>query len=276
VAKVRVLLADDHAMVVEAFKKLLEPEFEVVGVAADGRKLLQLAQETRPDVVLLDLGMPSLNGFDAGQQLKKLLPAIKIVVVTMNEDGDTADAALREWASAYLLKSSGSRAKLRAAVIEVMSGKQCISRRIADRREERFIRNPLQLQARPLTYRQREVLQLLAEGLSMKEAAAELNIATRTIAFHKYRIMEANGLKTNSDLVRFAIKQKMVETNYDQISGSRRGVAFPSNCTSRFPASQETMQGAERIGKVKCLGDTRVHISRYTVARRVPLPGAEK
>ena len=205
----RVLVADDHALVMEAFRKLLEPEFEVVGVASDGRKLLQLALQTRPDVVLLDLGMPLLNGFDAGRQLKKLLPATKIIVVTMNEDVDTADAALYEWASGYVLKSSGGT-DLRKAIIAAISGRKYISQRIADRQSERFIRDPRRLQARPLTCRQREVLQLLAEGQSMKQAAAELKITIRTIAFHKYRIMEEYGLRNNSDLVRFAIKQQLV------------------------------------------------------------------
>jgi DNA-binding NarL/FixJ family response regulator len=208
-AKARVLLADDHTIVAEAFKKLLEPEFEVVGIASDGRKLLQLALETRPDVVLLDLAMPFLNGFDAGQQLSKLLPATKIVVVTMNEDGDTADAALREWASGYVLKSSGGT-ELAKAIVTAMNGKKYISQRIAARLSERLIRDPRRLQARPLTSRQREVLQLLAEGQSMKEAAAELNLTARTIAFHKYRIMEENSLRNNSDLVLFAIKQHVV------------------------------------------------------------------
>jgi DNA-binding NarL/FixJ family response regulator len=208
-AKVRVLLADDHAMVAEAFKKLLEPEFEVGAVASDGRKLLHLAQQTRPDVVLLDLGMPSLNGFDAGRQLKKLLPAIKIVVVTMNEDNHTADAALREYASGYLLKSSASRAELSRAIVTVMTGNQYVSPGIADRLLQRFVRDPRR-QARPLTHRQREVLQLLAEGRSMKQAAAELNVSARTIAFHKYKIMEENGLRNNSDFVFFAIKQQVV------------------------------------------------------------------
>jgi len=208
-ANARVLVADDHALVMEAFRKLLEPEFEVVGVASDGRKLLQLALQTRPDVVLLDLGMPLLNGFDAGRQLKKLLPATKIIVVTMNEDVDTADAALYEWASGYVLKSSGGT-DLRKAIIAAISGRKYISQRIADRQSERFIRDPRRLQARPLTCRQREVLQLLAEGQSMKQAAAELKITIRTIAFHKYRIMEEYGLRNNSDLVRFAIKQQLV------------------------------------------------------------------
>ena len=210
--KARVLLADDHVMVVEAFKKLLEPEFEVVGVATDGRKLLQLAQQTGPDVVLLDLGMPSLNGFDAGRQLKKLLPAVKIVIVTMNEDIDTAEAALRECASGYLLKSSASRADLSRAIVTVMTGNQYVSPGIADRLLQRFVRDPRR-QARPLTHRQREVLQLLAEGRSMKEAAAELKVSTRTIAFHKYRIMDEYGLKSNAALLLFAIKEQVVPTD---------------------------------------------------------------
>src|SRR5262249_1469531 len=104
--RTRVLIADDHMMVVEAFKRLLEAEFEVVGTASDGRKMLQMAQETKPDVILLDLGMPGLNGFDAGRQLKKLLPSAKIIVVTMSEDMEMANAALRDWASGYLVKTS--------------------------------------------------------------------------------------------------------------------------------------------------------------------------
>jgi len=209
VTKARILLADDHALVVDAFKRLLEPEFDVVGVASDGRKLLELAQLTRPDVVLLDLAMPSLNGFDAGRQLKKLLPSAKIVVVTMNEDADTADAALRGWAAGYLTKSSAG-SELSKAVITVLSGKQYVCRQIADRQFQRFIRDPRMLQARALTCRQREVLQLLAEGRTMKEAADELQVTQRTIAFHKYRIMRENDLRSNSDLVRFAIKQQVV------------------------------------------------------------------
>jgi DNA-binding NarL/FixJ family response regulator len=231
--KTRILLADDHAMVMEAVRKLLEPEFEVVGIAHDGRKLLQLASQTRPDLVLLDLGMPSLNGFDAGQQLKKLVPATKIVVLTMNQDGDTADAALREWASGYLLKNSIGGSELAKAIVAVMNGKQYVSQPIVDRRNERFIRDPRMQQARALTYRQREVLQLLAEGLSMKEAAAELQIKTRTIAFHKYQIMEEYGLKNNSDLVRFAMKREMAmgtEIARNQTNGSTNGGSSHRRC----------------------------------------------
>jgi len=209
VPRIRVLLADDHAMIADAFRQLLEPEFEVVGVASDGRKLLQLARESRPDVVLLDLGMPLLNGFNAGKQLKQLLPSTKIVVVTMNTDIETAEAALREWASGYVLKIS-ALTELSQAIISVTSGKSYVTKQIANQLSEQFIQNPRSLQARPLTRREREVLQLLVEGLTMKQAASELQISARTIAFHKYGIMKKHGLKRNADLLRFAIKQQVV------------------------------------------------------------------
>ena len=208
-ARARLLIADDHALVVEAFKKLLEPKFEIIGVASDGRELLQLAPVTKPDVILLDLGMPLLNGFDAGRKLKKLLPGAKIVVVTMNEDVDTAAAALREWASGYVLKSSDVT-DLRKAIKAAMNGYKYVSQRLADRQIQQFIRDPRRPQSQPLTTRQREVLQLLGEGRSMKQAAAELHVTARTIAFHKYSIMEEYGLRNNSEFLRFAIKQQVV------------------------------------------------------------------
>ena len=208
-AKLRVLLADDHTMVVEALQKLLEPEFEIVGTAADGQKLMQLAQETKPEVILLDLGMPLLNGFDAGRKLKKLLPGAKIVVVTMNDDGETAHAALCAWASGYVIKSSAG-AELRRAIADAIEGRKYVSPLIPKWHDKRFVYDPRMPQARPLTPRKRQVLQLLAEGRTMKEAAAALQLAPRTVAFHKYQLMEEHGLKTYADLVRFAMKQHVV------------------------------------------------------------------
>jgi DNA-binding NarL/FixJ family response regulator len=207
--KPRVLLADDHMLVVEAFKKLLESDFEIVGTVADGRTLLSAAQKIKPDVVVLDLGMPLLNGMDAGEQLKKLLPATKIIVLTMSEDFDLAAHALRSWASAYLLKKSAG-SELVQAIREVLKGRSYVTPKVAQRLLEEFVRDPRPDRTKNLTPRQREVLQLLAEGRTMKEVAAVLNVATRTVAFHKYRIMEEFGLKTNSDLVRFAIKEHIV------------------------------------------------------------------
>jgi DNA-binding NarL/FixJ family response regulator len=209
VTKARVLLADDHTLVAEAFKRLLEPEFEVVGTVGDGRALLRVAPELKPDVVLVDLNMPLLNGLDASEQLKQLLPRTKIIVLTMNEDAEIAHETLRTWASGYLLKKSAG-SELLKAVREVLNGAKYVTPALEDELAELISTDSRSEAARALTPRQREVLQLLAEGHTMKEAAAILNVATRTVAFHKYRIMHEFGLENNSDLLRLAIKQRLV------------------------------------------------------------------
>ena len=208
-AKPRILLADDHTLLMEGFKKLLEPDFEIVGMVSDGRKLVQIAPVLLPDAVLLDISMPMLNGFDAGRQLKRLLPDVKLIVLTVNDDYELAMHALREWASGYLLKTS-VRSELIKALTTVLKGERYLSPVFAKRQMEEFVRNPFSNRTKHLTVRQREVLQLLGEGRSMKEAAAELQLAARTIAFHKYRIMEEYGLKTNCDLIKYAMKQHVV------------------------------------------------------------------
>jgi DNA-binding NarL/FixJ family response regulator len=207
--RARILIADDHALVAEAFKSLLEPEYNVVKVVTDGKSLITAALESEPDIVLLDLGMPLLNGLDAGLELKKLLPRIKLIILTMNEDPEVASKALRHWASSYLLKKSAS-IELTQAISEVLRGRSYVTPAMAQKLMDEFIRNPHSDRAKELTQRQRQVLQLLAEGNSMKQAAAILNIAVRTIAFHKYRIMEEFGLRTNADLVRFAIREHLI------------------------------------------------------------------
>jgi DNA-binding NarL/FixJ family response regulator len=209
VAKARVLLADDHTLVAEAFKRLLEPEFEVVGTVGDGRALLRVAPELKPDVVLVDLNMPLLNGLDASEQLKQLLPRTKIIVLTMNEDAEIAHETMRTWASGYLLKKSAG-SELLKAIREVLNGAKYVTPALEDELAELISTDSRPEAARALTPRQREVLQLLAEGHTMKEAAAILNVATRTVAFHKYRIMHEFGLENNSDLLRLAIKQRLV------------------------------------------------------------------
>lgn len=208
----RILIADDHTLVAEAFKTLLEPEYQVVVLVADGKSLLTAAKELKPDVVLLDLGMPLLNGLDAGQELKRSFPRIRLIILTMNEDPDVASKALRHWATGYLLKKSAG-IELKKAISQVLSGHSYVTPSIAQKLMDEFIRDPRPDRAKELTQRQRQVLQLLAEGRSMKEAAAVLDIAVRTIAFHKYRIMEDLGLKTNADLVRFAIREHIVSAN---------------------------------------------------------------
>ena len=207
--KPRVLLADDHVLVAEAFKKLLEPECEVVGIAVDGRALLREAPALNPDVVLLDLNMPLLNGFDAGEQLKQALPKVKIIVLTMNEDAEIAAETLGKWASGYLLKKSAG-SELLKAVQEVLRDEKYVTPAVQKALELLSPRESTGEGPRSLTPRQREVLQLLAEGHTMKEAAAILHVATRTVAFHKYRIMQDFGLSNNSELLRFAIKQRVV------------------------------------------------------------------
>ncbi len=210
--KPRVLLADDHVLVAEAIKKLLEPECDVVGIVNDGRALLRDAPALNPDVVLLDLNMPLLNGFDAGEQLKQSLPKIKIIVLTMNEDAEIAAETLAKWASGYLLKKSAG-SELLKAVQEVLRGEKYVTPAIQKALDALSPRESTGEGPRSLTPRQREVLQLLAEGHTMKEAAAILHVATRTVAFHKYRIMQDFGLSNNTELLRFAIKQRVVHEN---------------------------------------------------------------
>jgi DNA-binding NarL/FixJ family response regulator len=205
----RIFLADDHTLLVDAFRKLLEPEFEIVGAASNGRDLLAKAPDAGPDLVIVDLGLPLLNGIDAGRELKKLLPRTRILVVTVNEDSVVAREALRSWASGYLLKKSAA-AELTYAIREILSGRSYVAPSIAQKLTEDFIRDPVTHAKGLLTPRQRQVLQLLAEGRTMKEAADVLNLTTRTVAFHKYRIMEDLGMHSNSELYKLAIRERLV------------------------------------------------------------------
>jgi len=207
----RVVIADDHTLIVEAFKKLLEPACEVVGTVTDGRALLAAARDLRPDVVVLDVAMPLLNGLDAGRYIKKIDRTIRLVFVTASEDPDIAAQALRAGGSAYLLKRSAG-AELLTAIAEAMKHRTYVTPLVTDGVVQSLMRGPgNDSGARTLTARQREVVQLLAEGKSMKEAADVLNVATATIAFHKYRIMEQLRLRTSAELIRFAVHQHLVQ-----------------------------------------------------------------
>ena len=206
----RVLLADDHTLLLEAFEKLLEPDYAVVGAVSDGRALLAAAAELKPDVIVLDISMPLLNGLDAARQIKKTMPRVKLVFLTMNEDPDLASEAFRAGASGYLLKTSAA-SELTKAIKEALCGRSYVTPLITQGMVESFIgRSGEERSGAQLTPRQREVLQLLAEGRSMKEAAKILDVTPRTVAFHKYRMMEQLHLKTNSDLIQFAIRENMV------------------------------------------------------------------
>ena len=210
--KPTVLIADDHTMIVEAFRKLLEPQYQVVATVSDGRALLDLAPKLRPDVIVVDIGMPLLNGLAAGQRLKQIMPRTKLIYVTMNQDADVASEALHTGASAYLLKSSAA-SELLQGIHEALKGGSYVTPQIKRALMESFIRSPHpKLKTKKLTARQMEVLQLLAEGRLMKEVGTVLGLTPRTVAFHKYRIMEAIGVKTNAELIQFAVKNHFVDT----------------------------------------------------------------
>jgi len=205
--RARIFLADDHSLLLDAFRTLLEPEYEIVGTATDGRMMLKMVAKLAPDLVLMDINMPNLNGFDAGEKLKKILPDVKLVFLTVNEDPDMVTEAFRIGANGYLLKSSAA-SELFQAIKTVLSSRNYVSPKIAESMSEAFIKNPgVQKVHGDLSLRQREVLQLLAEGNTMKRVASILNITPRTVAFHKYQIMENLDLKTNSELIQYAIKQ---------------------------------------------------------------------
>jgi len=205
----RVLLADDHTLLLGAFEKLLSPECEIVGSVSDGRSLVVEAQRLKPDVVVLDIGMPLLNGLDAGRQIKQLQKSIRLVFVTMNEDSDLAAEAFRAGASAYLLKRSAA-SELLVAIREVMKGRSYVTPLITEGLVGSFLDAAKQKPSHDLTPRQREVLQLLAEGHSMKQVGALLNVTARTVAFHKYRMMEQLNIRSSAELIQFAIRHHIV------------------------------------------------------------------
>ena len=202
----RILMADDHQMLLDAFKAMLEPDFDVVGSVTDGRALLEEFARLHPDVVLLDVAMPLLNGLDAGRQLKAQRRSVKLIYLTMNPDPDLAGEALRLGASGYVLKSSAAQ-ELKQAIQEALRGRSYITPLIT----RDVVGSLIQRTPRSeLTGRQREVLQLLAEGKSMKEVGAILDLTPRTVAFHKYRMMEQLRLKTTAELVKFAVREGVV------------------------------------------------------------------
>jgi DNA-binding NarL/FixJ family response regulator len=208
--KARVLLADDHRLLLEAFEKLLQPEFEVVGTVGDGHALLTAAQELKPDVIVLDIAMPQMNGMVAAKRLREMMPEVKLIFLTVNEDADYASEAMSIGASGYLLKSSAA-SELFQAIEAALEGRSYVTPMIMQEMVESLATGGQADEASAkLTTRQREVLQLLAEGRPMKEVANILDVTPRTVAFHKYRIMEELSLKTSADLVRFAIKHSFV------------------------------------------------------------------
>jgi DNA-binding NarL/FixJ family response regulator len=205
-SKSRVLIADDHKIVVEGLKKLLSSDFDVIGAVADGRELLAASEKLHPDVIVADISMPNLNGIEAVRQIKKLHEEVKVVFLTMHPDVTYAASAFKAGASGYVLKHSAPD-ELVTAIREALQGRTYITPLIAGRLLEVYEKGTHEAdEVLNLTSRQREVLQLLAEGHSVKDIASILNVSIKTVEYHKYRMMEDLGLKTLAELVRYAVK----------------------------------------------------------------------
>ncbi len=205
----RVLLADDHALLLGAFEKLLAEECEVIGKASDGRALVAAAEKLKPDVIVLDIQMPLLNGLEAGRQIKQRVRDTRLVFLTINEDPDLAAEAFRSGASGYLLKRSAA-SELTTAIREVMQGRSYVTPLVTQGLVGSLMHGHERSPARELTPRQREILQLLAEGQSMKEVASALKVTPKTVAFHKYRMMEQLRVKSTAELIRYAVEHHIV------------------------------------------------------------------
>jgi DNA-binding NarL/FixJ family response regulator len=208
----RILIANGHILVADLCKTLLEAEFDVIGTVSTGRAMVQAAAELRPDVIVVDIAMPVLNGLDAGQQVKDILPLVKLVFLTMNSDIDLAAEAFRRGASGYLLLKTCTALEMLRAVHEVLRGNSYMSQTLCEEDVNCLRRKGKQLlnEGERLTERQREVLQLLAEGKAMKEVGNILNMTTRTVAFHKYRMMNRLRARSNAELVHYAIRHHIV------------------------------------------------------------------
>lgn len=212
--KPRILMADDHSIVLAGLRKLVESEGEVVGTVEDGRSLVAEAEKLRPDIILLDISMPLLNGLDAARQLTKLVPESKLIFLTMHATPTYATEAFKAGASGYLIKRSAAT-ELKQAIQAVMRGQHymtpLITRDVLAAVLHPQEKPPCTRQLATLTPRQREVLQLIAEGKGTKEVASLLNISVKTVEFHKLRIMEELDLHSTAELIKFAIAEGLVE-----------------------------------------------------------------
>lgn len=206
----RVVLADDHPLMMDALKNLLEPDFEIVGTFTDGHALVEGAPQLNPNAIVLDIGMPTMNGLSAGERLKKLLPTVKLVYLTQNIDQDMAREAFQLGASAYVIKSSAASDIVRA-LQEALRGGSYVTPVLTKGMVGSVIKNFKQeKRTNRLTLRQKEVLQLLAEGHSMKGVAFVLNVSPRTVAYHKYTMMEHLSIRSSAELIEYAIKRSLV------------------------------------------------------------------
>ena len=209
--KPRVLLADDHRMVAEGLKSLLEEEFDLCGIVEDGRAMVKAARELHPDVIVADISMPLLNGIEALVQLKQVDPDVRVVFLTMHRDVAYAQRALEAGAVGFVLKHSAP-AELLLAVRAALQGRTFVSPDLAAQLMHAATHDPHQQanQVAALTPRQREILQLVSQGKSAKEIASVLSLSARTVEDHKYRLMESLGIENSAELIHFAIKHGLI------------------------------------------------------------------
>jgi DNA-binding NarL/FixJ family response regulator len=206
----RILIADDHQLLADACKNLLEPEFVVVGTVADGNQVADAVAELKPDILLLDIYMPRLNGLDAGEQVRKKHPEIKLIFLTMTLAADVAAEAFRRGASGYVLKQSAGT-ELLLAVRKVSQGESYLSPLVAKETVTSLLnKKHTHAEGKKITSRQSEILRLLAQGMSMKQVASEIDVKPGTVAFHKYRMMETLNITTNAELLGYALKHQMI------------------------------------------------------------------
>jgi two-component system, NarL family, response regulator NreC len=212
--KIRVLICDDHALFREGVKTILasHPEFEVVGEAEDGREAVERATRLQPDVVLMDIAMPVLKGFDATRRIKKERTNVKVLILTVYDDEDLVARCLDAGASGYILKDSPP-AQLTYAIQAVSNGQQYMSPRVLTTVVRQFIANPTEPKSSYdlLSDREREILVLLAEGIALKDIAKRLNLSVKTVEAHKYNLMRKLDLHDRSELIRYAIRKRLVE-----------------------------------------------------------------
>lgn len=211
-ASLRLVLADDHGIIMQALRSMLQPEFDVVGTASDGHELVALARDLQPDLILSDIAMPRVTGLEAARTIHKEFPLMMIVLLTMIRDPDYAAEAFRIGVRGYLLKNSASF-ELGRCLQAVSSGARYLTPLIANGKisDLLLLHSDGIADVSSLSPREREVLQLLAEGNSMKQVGGILDITARTVAFHKYRIMEQFHLKSNAELVQFALRNRLIQ-----------------------------------------------------------------
>ena len=208
--KIRILVADDHPIVAEGLRRLLEPTFELVAIVEDGRELIAAAKKLKPDAIVVDISMPLLNGIDAVSQIRSEGIQAKIIFLTMHTEANYARRALAAGASAYVLKHSAS-SELLFAIQQSLAGRTFITPTIAAKIAHTRAAAEVSPDAlEELTVRQREVLQLLAEGHSAKEISSILNLSRRTVEYHKYHLMEVLGLRKSAELIQFAVEHGLV------------------------------------------------------------------